>query len=395
MMWKKLILGVVLLFGASISRAEKPRFYTSEQKQWGVAASGVLTWRNDHDMFSLTGRPELPETREEMLDFLIDTWGIKSRDELLDSMKRVSQRGIRSKYEKLKREQNWPLLRRLSLRDQLLEKIDPKYKIKQQYRRQFVNDHAEDIADKSLMGFDLMRVISLARWGAGAEYLTEDEAWNWIMPTAQKLQQAYTSWKDLGDSYVIGRQFWSHSETLRNGHYNNQAVYWLAQNEHSPWKILDWKLDLTASMEPLEKPTSGPKTELFYYGHQLIKLDQYDAAVKILLQAKDTGSDLSRGLACKKLGDFHHYGRPGITIDLKKARSFYEEGIGYHNAECFLKLGLMYHRGKGCERDNQLAYTYWMQAAEQGSVTGLGNLGILYDGGLGVEKDLDLALNYL
>ena len=33
------------------------------------------------------------------------------------------------------------------------------------------------------------------------------------MPAARALQSHFTSWRDLGENYLIGREFWSRSET--------------------------------------------------------------------------------------------------------------------------------------------------------------------------------------
>jgi Protein of unknown function (DUF1266) len=44
-------------------------------------------------------------------------------------------------------------------------------------------------------------------------YLAEDEAWEKIMPAAAKLHATFSSWKELGENYLIGREFWSYEQT--------------------------------------------------------------------------------------------------------------------------------------------------------------------------------------
>ena len=47
-------------------------------------------------------------------------------------------------------------------------------------------------------------------------------------------------------------------------------------------------------------------------------------------------------------------------------------------------LGLIYHKGRGVERDDAEAVKWFSKAAEQGHATAQFNLGIMYDNGLGV-----------
>ena len=50
-------------------------------------------------------------------------------------------------------------------------------------------------------------------------------------------------------------------------------------------------------------------------------------------------------------------------------------------------LGLMYHRGKGTEKNNEKAIAYLNQACDGGYALGCSNLGLMYHKGDGVEKN--------
>jgi hypothetical protein len=64
------------------------------------------------------------------------------------------------------------------------------------------------------------------------------------MPKARLLQQTFESWKDLGENYLIGREFWSLERTKASGWYFQQAFKELLQNPESPWYTLSWELNL-------------------------------------------------------------------------------------------------------------------------------------------------------
>jgi Zn-dependent protease with chaperone function len=57
--------------------------------------------------------------------------------------------------------------------------------------------------------WDLVRSITLCRWGYLAGFITEDEAWDEIMPAARILQHLFSSWRELGRSYLSRRDLWS------------------------------------------------------------------------------------------------------------------------------------------------------------------------------------------
>jgi hypothetical protein len=56
--------------------------------------------------------------------------------------------------------------------------------------------------------WDLVRAIVLARLGAAAGYLDEQESWEIVARAAARLQGSYGSWAALGEAYAEGRSAW-------------------------------------------------------------------------------------------------------------------------------------------------------------------------------------------
>jgi hypothetical protein len=88
----------------------------------------------------------------------------------------------------------------------------------------------------SLVGWDYCRYIMLCRWGYMVGFLTEDEVWRRIMPAARTLQGGFGSWAELGQDYLVGREFWSREETARTGQMYRDIEKWLVRDPRSPWK---------------------------------------------------------------------------------------------------------------------------------------------------------------
>jgi hypothetical protein len=107
-----------------------------------------------------------------------------------------------------------------------------------------VKQYYKELGDKSILGWDYGRDICLCRWAYHAGYISEQEAWKRIMAVANILQDEFDSWEDLGRNYLIGRQFWSYSETKEQGHVFEDAYQRLVDMRSSPWNRYAWDMDL-------------------------------------------------------------------------------------------------------------------------------------------------------
>jgi hypothetical protein len=104
-------------------------------------------------------------------------------------------------------------------------------------------DLALDNGSREAVAWNYPRAVIVARWGYAMGYLSEAEAWTVIMPAAQRLQQTFSSWHELGRSYLTARQvFWGGGVALQR---ENEAVYRsILMDPASPWRKYPWNLDL-------------------------------------------------------------------------------------------------------------------------------------------------------
>lgn len=104
------------------------------------------------------------------------------------------------------------------------------------------------------LAWDYCRLVWVAGVSYIAGYLTEEEAWQRIMPAARAIQSNYSSWREMGDDYLRGRRRW-------NGKRDPQfdAILQLLispKNWNSPWNKNDWTTDL--SEVATNSPTVSP-----------------------------------------------------------------------------------------------------------------------------------------
>ena len=216
------------------------------QHEWALGCAAILAERNRyrHDLLGTSYRSH--KNIEYCKHFLVVSgWDIRNRDDLMDSLLWLDNEGHRrdfmqwgKKIQSLTKDEYEKLLIEHQSNDKTLNKI------------KVATEYYKILGDKSLLGWDYGRYISLCRWGYLAGYLSEEEAWQKIMPVARLLQSRFDSWQDLGQNYLIGRCFWSYKETQNYSWMYEDAYMRLLDMPSSPWNRLPWDMDLREKAEP-------------------------------------------------------------------------------------------------------------------------------------------------
>jgi hypothetical protein len=220
-------------------------------REWALGCAAVLTEKN-HDSHTLLGGCPLTEAdKADKRRILSEGWGVNSREEFFKTLEWIDRGGHRVLFEETAR-----LLSHLSQRgyQMLLRKADTP---EVQSKLRIVRQNYKQLRSKSLYGWDYSRAICLCRWAYVAGFISEQEAWERIMPMAWLLQEKFVSWEDLGRNYLIGRQFWSYEETQKVGWEFDDAVQRLLDMKSSPWNRCPWDM----SLRDEEKKENEPKQE--------------------------------------------------------------------------------------------------------------------------------------
>jgi hypothetical protein len=206
---------------------------------WGLAASALLTTFNGGRNDLLGTQLPTAEMIGDAKQGLANSWGIGSRKDLLDMLVWIDEGGHRKHWEEMATYISGLSGSELS---DFVAKASTNAELKHEI--EMVQQYAPTFGKKSLLGWDYARYISLCRLGYLCGYITEKEAWDHIMPVAAMLQKTFTSWTDLGQNYLIGREFWSYQQTLSNGGIIREDYQWLTTSSSSPWMTNSWNLDL-------------------------------------------------------------------------------------------------------------------------------------------------------
>jgi hypothetical protein len=211
----------------------------SGPKGWALGCSAVLMERNRDRLDTLATCRITEKGVHDVRKVLDECWGIRTKKDLFDSLDSLETRGHRSSFD-------MTAARVVALNDEQYKAItdlvkDDKEKLQE---IKVARKYATRLAGKSILGWDYARYICLCRWGYTVGLLSEQEAWDKIMPIAKKLQERFTSWEDLGCNYLIGFQFWSYKETVKKWAECEDAVQRLLDMPSSPWNKYPWNMNL-------------------------------------------------------------------------------------------------------------------------------------------------------
>lgn len=228
---------LIFCFLKSISGSEiAVKESVCDSKKWALATSAILTERNGQRHDLLGGSEPTPEVIKEWKKILVDWWGINNRVDLLQDLIWLQEEGHRYEFDKTANYIS-------SISDEEFDKIMKSfwYGTEQKDRFRIVKENYERLGQKSILAWDLIRYILLCRWGYLVGYLSEQEAWDKIMPIARQLQKTFVSWKDLEENYFVGRSFW---QTTKDSKQFKQIYDKFMDDPTSAWNSCPWQTEL-------------------------------------------------------------------------------------------------------------------------------------------------------
>jgi len=225
---------------AELRAAESSSSLTPDQKGWAMATSAILFQRNRGEHYLLAGAPRMDGYVDSLRNLLSQWWGVRTRSELLDALEYLDTGGHRRKFAGI-----GAVVTRLPPEvvgwlEARVARLDPELANQVAVaQRQYTT-----LGGRSLLGWDYGRYVALCRWGYAVGFLTEDDAWERMMRAARILQPRFGSWSELGENYLIGREFWSLRQTEKDGELYRASYQTLLSDPHSPWKRYPWNLSL-------------------------------------------------------------------------------------------------------------------------------------------------------
>lgn len=179
---------------------------------------------------------------------LSEWWGIESRQDALDTLDYLSEKGFRfytdaviSAYAE-NEEKQAEILEKNFINDQDLNKAWSQLQnLKETYdelQSDKIINNVVDIKKLGTTGWDCGRLVFVARLCFDSKYITETETWNYIERANQLARDAFHSWETYSKSYVIGRALWGGKNSFNSG--IAEIAKYLLHEPNSPWVQLKW-----------------------------------------------------------------------------------------------------------------------------------------------------------
>ena len=210
-------------------------------KTHALAFGAILDTQNGDPhsrLVPLWAPAELEEKEKNLKGLLPSWWGIQDREGLLDTLDKLQsgEDGQRQGY--------WDIRQRLLLgkMENYLGIIKEEASETNSGERAFiVATHLGPLHGGTLpiTAWDIGRYINLCRWGVQAGWISEQEAWDRIIPAARLLQASYTSWADFASDYLRGRNFWN-PQTATDNETIRYSVSLLMAPPKGLWSTIDW-----------------------------------------------------------------------------------------------------------------------------------------------------------
>jgi hypothetical protein len=228
-----ILLGMSLAPGCDKVQAKKETL--SDSQKWALATAAIPKKANGMELDIMGGGASDSDYVSALREMLKNDWEVADRASALGAIKALREEGHRQEFDLM--------LKDISAMDgaglaRLLADYaqDPEL----QKRIRLVHAQKDAVDKKSITAWDYCRLIYLAECSYRSGYITEQEAWQEIMPAAEIIQSTFSSWREMGDNYLLGREFWSGAREPRMVVANR----FLLTDPKGPWATLAWKLPL-------------------------------------------------------------------------------------------------------------------------------------------------------
>lgn len=222
----------IAIFGAK-------RPFATEDRLWAYAVGAAYHVGHGHPVDGLPDAIDAATDRT----MLERDWGIADRASLIEAMESLGSEGHRRRLGLKLR--YYAMIWRpavAAMREELRASIredgeDADEASADLWRLDAVQADLPGIRSSPLLAFDAARGVMLARHGLMLGWLTEDEAWGYMLEVARDVRRTYASWRDFGADFLLSRNVWAGDG---DPDVFDAVVALLERDPRSPWRKLSW-----------------------------------------------------------------------------------------------------------------------------------------------------------
>lgn len=204
-----------------------------------LALGAILAMRNNESLETLNCQLPVIDVQQEIL---LNWWGIENHQQAIEVLKWLKKSGHSEEYRKIRnfiKEQFMDDNEKYQqfIKYQQAQPNEKKLNTSALFVLDWVWQNRTKLGKRELKAWDLVRMVNVARWSYSAGYISEKEAWQYIIYANDELHKYYSSWDELAEHYLLGRTFWQQNEN----HWDlTSGIQWLKTNPASPWLKYKW-----------------------------------------------------------------------------------------------------------------------------------------------------------
>lgn len=212
---------------------------------WMNGTYAVLTELNGGD-YTLIGGLEPTETNQGIvIDSLESAWEVTDRasaDETLEWL--INEGGHRKGYAEMMETLDVNGTSNMT-ENELVDYINSMYQVEDEDEVLYLAKsylYYLEYGAGAIDAWDYCRAMSLVGWYYVAGYYTEEEAINKSLEIANIIQERFTSWDEMMDSYFMGYEYWGN----RSSDERREIYEEIKTRENCPYR-LEWNLPLESN----------------------------------------------------------------------------------------------------------------------------------------------------
>lgn len=246
---------IPVLFFAFFQKSKNRKNYLNQvyadtqSKKWQLAVSAIYALQNGGKIDEKKERKNSFERldmcqisfqeREKYRRILREWWGSYTRDELLKTLDWLLHEGHRQQFDQMEH------LHKTMSKDQIFEllKNSKEYQAKPELlksRIRVAEEAKNGYSSSGIVAWDMVRLGYVVRMAYCADYITSQEAWNYLSKATKITQQSFSSWKEMMESWELGRNFWAYDQKANFKPLIDKLLY----EAESPWQKLSWRTQL-------------------------------------------------------------------------------------------------------------------------------------------------------
>lgn len=239
------ILGARPVSKLSIRWMASPELFRPQSYHWALSAASVFSIRNEQPWDSL----RLQSDRDELLRGLDDAWGITDRASLLETLRDLLVTGHRESFQTLVEAFAGASEKDFAEHVQRI-RADPEINEDDRacllWRAKASRENIEGVQSADFVAWDMIRFTLLCQNAVTLDFITEDEARDFMLLPALRLQAAYRGWADCSEHFLRSRAFWvaGRDDMRASQETTRDAIALLATSPVSPWKHVAWSMQL-------------------------------------------------------------------------------------------------------------------------------------------------------